>query len=369
MKDKIYTYDEINSVSNVVPLNNPISIAIEKISSVQERKIDWLWKDRIAYGKITLFAGEPGVGKSQLLLYIASIISNGEKFHFENTYSEKSNVLLISGEDNAEDTIKPRLMALGANIENIFYVKGIKKLDKKGNEYYDVISLVDHISELEDEIIKNKYRLLIIDPITLYLVSIDENKNKEIRSALAIISALAERHNLAIVLNSHFSKPSGNTQRGAIYRVMGSIGFAAAARIVIAIAKDPEDPTRRLFVPIKNNLSQDQEGLVYKIKSVCLRDGIETSSVEWLNEKISQTANEILNPPIKIEAPKLEEAKQFLNDILKYGSVSVREIRTKSEQLGISAPRLYKAKSELNIFENESFGNRRGKIWSLPPES
>jgi hypothetical protein len=150
---------------------------------------------------------------------------------------------------------------------------------------------------------------------------------------------------------------------------MGSIGFAAAARIVIAIAKDPEDPTRRLFVPIKNNLSQDQEGLVYKIKSVCLRDAIETSSVEWLNEKISQTANEILNPPIKIEAPKLEEAKQFLNDILKYGSVSVREIRTKSEQQGISVGRLYEAKKELNIFENDSFMGKRGKIWSLSPES
>ncbi len=365
MKDKTFTISEINAASNIVQLNSPVTIVIQKISEVKERKIDWLWKDRIAYGKITLFAGEPGVGKSQLLLYIASIISKGNKFHFENSYSKQSKVLLISGEDNAEDTIKPRLMALNGNINNIDYVKGIKKIDKKGNEYYDVICLVDHLAELEEEIIKNNYRLLIIDPITLYLGSIDENKNKEIRSALAMISALAERHNLAIVLNSHFSKPSGNTQRGAIYRVMGSIGFAAAARIVIAIAKDPEDPSRRLFVPIKNNLSQDHEGLVYKIKSICLRDGIETSTVEWLDEKISQSANEILNPPVKIEAPKLEEAKAFLNDVLKCGSVSVSEIRSKAEQLGISADRLYKAKNELKIFENVSFMGKRGKIWSL----
>jgi putative DNA primase/helicase len=350
----------------IISIHNPVTIAIESISSVKEKKIDWLWKDRIAYGKITLFAGEPGVGKSQLLLYIASIISNGTKFHFENNFSNQGKVLLISGEDNAEDTIKPRLMALGANVDNIDYVKGIKKTDKKGNEFYDVICLVDHLAELEDEIIKNKYSLLIIDPITLYLGSVDENKNKEIRCALGMISALAERHNLAIVLNSHFSKPSGNTQRGAIYRVMGSIGFAAAARIVIAIAKDPEDPFRRLFVPIKNNLSQDHQGLVYKIKPVYLRNGIETSAVDWLNEKISQTANEILNQSNKIQSPVLEEVKSFLTDLLKSGSVPLSEIRSKAKQLGFSIDRLYKAKNELKIFEEVSFMNKRGKIWTLP---
>lgn len=366
MKDKKFTKDQIAKYANVIKLEPPVSIEIGSLSDVKEKKIEWLWRDRIAYGKITLFAGEPGVGKSQLLLYIASTVSNGNKFHFDNAVVNQDKVLLISGEDNVEDTIKPRIMALGGNVDFIHYVKGIKKFDIKNNEYYDVISLVDHLSELEDQIIQNKYKLLIVDPITLYLGSLDENKNKEIRSALCMISALAERHNLAIVLNSHFSKPSGNTQKGAIYRVMGSIGFAAAARIVIAIAKDPEDPSRRLFVPIKNNLSQDHEGLVYKIKPVAFKDGICTSCVDWLNEKVSQTANEILNPPIKIESPKLDEAKAFLLDLLKYGSVPLSDIRKKSEQLGISSPRLYKAKNELKIYENVSFGNKRGKIWSLP---
>ena len=392
MKDKTFTEDDIKKAkekieeakreagkkSNVYsfddgePIGEPDIIDIGVISEAVPKKVDWLWKDRIAYGKITLLAGEPGVGKSQLLLYITSIVSQGKKFHLDNIATAKHKVLLIAGEDNVEDTVKPRLMALDADMDFVHYVKGVRKVDKNDNSYYQLISLVDHISELEKIIIKEKYKLIIVDPISLYLGSADENKNKEVRNALSVISALAERHDLAIVLNSHFSKPSGNTQRGAIYRVMGSLGFAAAARVVIAVAKDPEDPTRRLFVPIKNNLSQDYEGLVFKIESCSVRQGLkssendlETSRICWLNERIVQTANEILNNPAGTDKPKVEEAKQFLLNLLKDGSMPLAQIRAKAEEESISVSRLYAAKNELKIFENLSFMGKRGKIWSL----
>jgi putative DNA primase/helicase len=353
----------------VVPLSAFKQIEIENVSAVQHRKIDWMWKDIIAYGKITLFAGEPGVGKSQLLLYIASIVSNGGRFHCETKLCAKNRVLLISGEDNADDTIKPRLMALGADMTAIDYVKGIKQTDKNGNTYYDSISIIDDLADIEQKIIENNYRLIIIDPISLYLGSVDENKNKEIRSALGRLTALAERHNLSIILNSHFSKPSSGGAKNAVYRVMGSIGFAAAARIVFGVMKDPEDAERRLFLPIKNNIGQDKEGFVYKIKGALVDETIETSKIEWLNEKITLTANEILNKPNESErnSPKLEEAKDFLLDLLKFGSVPLTEIRKKSDQKGITPDRLYKAKDVLNIYEDEHPLGKKGKTWSLRP--
>src|SRR5579872_2157596 len=126
----------------VVPLAAFKKIEIENVSAVQQRKIDWMWKDIIAYGKITLFAGEPGVGKSQLLLYIASIVSNGGRFHQETKLCTKNKVLLISGEDNADDTIEPRLMALNSDLSFIDYMKGVRQEDKNGNVYYDSISII-----------------------------------------------------------------------------------------------------------------------------------------------------------------------------------------------------------------------------------
>jgi putative DNA primase/helicase len=353
----------------VVPLAAFKKIEIENVSAVQQRKIDWMWKDIIAYGKITLFAGEPGVGKSQLLLYIASIVSNGGRFHQETKLCTKNKVLLISGEDNADDTIKPRLMALNSDLSFIDYMKGVRQEDKNGNVYYDSISIIEDLADIEQKIIENGYKLIIIDPISLYLGNVDENKNKDIRTALGRLNALAERRNLSIILNSHFSKPSSGGAKNAVYRVMGSIGFAAAARIVFGVMKDPEDAERRLFLPIKNNIGQDKEGFVYKIKPMLVDGSIETSKVEWLNEKITLTANEILNNSNSSErgSPKLEEAKDFLLDVLKFGAVLLTEIRRKSDLKGISPPILYKAKDALNIFQDDHPLSKKGITWSLRP--
>jgi len=347
----------------------PVEIEIEKLSQVKMKKIDWIWKDVIAKGKLTLFAGEPGVGKSQLLLYIASIVSNGGKFHFEFKNCEQQKVLLISGEDESEDTIVPRLRALGANINNIDNVKGIKKVDKNGQPYYDAICLVEHLAELEQKIIDNNYKILIVDPITIYLGSIDQHKNNEIRGALARITALAERHDLGLVLNSHFSKPSGSASKNAIYRVMGSIGFAAAARVVYGIMKDPENPERRLFIPIKNNIGQDKYGFVYKIISSLLENSIETSHVSFLDERIDKTANEILNTQTDVKAPKLEEVKTFLVKLLQNGAVPLSVIRKACTDNGHSVARMYAAKEDLKIYEYDSFAPKRGKMWTLSPSS
>ena len=150
---------------------------------------------------------------------------------------------------------------------------------------------------------------------------------------------------------------------------MGSIGFAAAARILYGIMKDPNDPDRRLFLPIKNNIAQDKEGFVFNVKYYKLQTNnldLDISKIEWLDEKITETANEILNSTDKELPPKLEEAKSFLNEMLKSGSVALTKIRQESMNRNISTDRLYKAKTELNIIEEYSIDRKRGKIWMLP---
>lgn len=341
-------------------------MVVSSISDAIQKNVDWLWKEKIAYGKITIFAGEPGVGKSQLLLYIASIVSLGSRFHGENRLCNKDKVLLISGEDSADDTIKPRLMALGADLNQIDYVKGIQSFDASGNEYYSPICIVENIADLENKIKENNYKLIIIDPISLYLGSIDESKNKEIRRALGMLNALAERHGCAIILNSHFTKPSNNSSKSAaIYRVMGSIGFVAAARMAFGIMKDDEDETKRVFIPIKNNIGKDSGGLIFSIKSILIH-GLETSRIDWLNETSNKSADDLLNGSTDKPTPKLEEAKTLIIGMLQNGSCPLTDIRKAFEQSGISPDRMYAAKIALKIYENDSFSGKRGKIWSLP---
>jgi DNA polymerase III delta prime subunit len=343
-------------------------MAVENIAKVAHRNVNWLWKGTLAYGKITLFAGDPGIGKSQFLLYLASIMSLGSRFHGENRLCNKDNVLLICNEDNADDTIKPRLMALGANLDNIDYVKGIQSFDASGNEFFSPISIVENIMQLENQIKIRAYKLIIIDPISLYLGSVDDGKNKEIRNVLGMLNALAERHGACIVLNNHFTKPSSNSGKSsAIYRVMGSIGFIGGARMAFAILKDDEEPEKRVISTIKNNLVKEGSGLIYTVES-SLVDGIETSRIKFSNETSNKSADDLLNGPTDKSSPKLDDAKTLLLEMLRNGSVPVSEIRKAFEADGLSVNRMYAAKNALKIYENDSFVGRRGKIWSLPPE-
>jgi len=344
-------------------------IVIEKLCDVKMKKIDWLWENIIAYGKITLFAGEPGMGKSQILLYIASIISNGEIFHLEKTKCERGKVLLITNEDNVEDTIKPRLSVLKANMNNIHSLKGIRKTDKKGNEYYDVISLVEHLYLLEDQIIEEKYKLIVVDPITMYLGSTDQNQNKEIRTALGMLQAVAERHKTAMLINSHFTK-QGNVKKAAIERIMGSVGFAGAARIIFGMIRDPEDENKRLFMPIKNNLGPDDFGYQYVLSPQVLINGIgeiKTCKIDWLEGKVDKKIDDIINT-VKVEkdSPRLAETIDFLLEELKYEGQFLTDLRKKAEAKGIGMNRLYEAKKLLNLYEDD---HSRRKRWYISPST
>ena len=146
---------------------------------------------------------------------------------------------------------------------------------------------------------------------------------------------------------------------------MGSIGFVAAARMAFGIMKDDEDETKRVFIPIKNNIGKDSGGLIFSIKSILIH-GLETSRIEWSNETSNKSADDLLNGSTDKPTPKLEEAKTLIIGMLQHGSASVADIRKAFEQSGISIDRMYAAKIALKIYENDSFSGRRGKIWSMP---
>ena len=257
--------DRANTVTaeKAEPWPAPILISL---ADVEPQPIEWLWPERIALGKLTLIAGDPGVGKSLLTLDIAARLSHGGPWPDKPSDMNRiGSVVLLSAEDDPADTLRPRLEAAGANLKRIHVLNGVKREHRGGAGGLGLFCLESDLPMLAEAIRSvPDCRLVLIDPITAYTGRIDSHNNTEVRGLLAPLAALAAEHNVAVIAVTHFNK-SGTGP--AIYRAMGSLAFAAAARAVWAVIKDPDNPQRRLFLPVKNNLGGDMSGLAYTIEA------------------------------------------------------------------------------------------------------
>ena len=212
-----------------------------KMSEVQSQKIEWLWFPFIPYGKLTIIQGDPGDGKTTLVLNIAAKLSKGERLDENMNITEPVNVIYQTAEDGLADTVKPRLELAGADCERIAVIDESEKS----------LSMIDE--RLEEAIVKTQAKLLILDPIQAYLGGgMDMNRANEARDMTKKLGALAEKHKCAIVLIGHMNKAAGNK---AAYRGMGSIDFFAVARSVLLVGRVEGEPNIRAVVQIKNNLA------------------------------------------------------------------------------------------------------------------
>ncbi len=348
------------------PDKKPTPLAIRCMADIETKPIDWLWSGKIARGKTTMIAGNPGLGKSQLTLWLAAITSTGGKWPNSMHNAPVGGVLIISGEDAADDTIKPRLIAVGADLDKIHIIDGIPSGKDSIRDFdlsRDIELLAQQLAQMPD------IRLVIIDPVSAYLGGTDSHKNAEVRALLSPLSALAEKHNVAIVLVSHLSKSGGE----AIGRVNGSGAFVAAVRAAFLVGNEIENGTdtgRRLFVPFKNNIGPDNSGLAFKVESHRLQNGIETSRIVWQDDIIRKSADEVLAAILTIganDSPKRKEAETFLQDILKEGPLARKHVKRLAGEAGISWRTIERAKKKLRIIaKRNGFGKDAFYEWSLP---
>lgn len=189
-----------------------IELKMIRMSEVQSQEIEWLWYPFIPYGKLTIIQGDPGDGKTTMVLNLAAKLSKGEALDKNMKVTEPVNVIYQTAEDGLADTVKPRLELAGADCERIIV---IDESDKS-------LSMVDE--RLEEAIVRTGARLLILDPIQAYLGGgMDMNRANEARDMTKKLGALAEKTKCAIILIGHMNKASGNK---AAYRGMGSIDFS-----------------------------------------------------------------------------------------------------------------------------------------------
>ena len=332
----------------------PISVLeLVRLSEVKPEPINWLWPGRIAKGKITFIAGLPGLGKSQVTVSIAAIVSSGGIWPVDEMPADVGNVLILSTEDGIADTIKPRLLAAGADTNRIEAIEAVREGDQRFP-----FSLERDLELLRD----TEASLLIVDPLAAYMGGVDSHKDADVRAFLAPLSDFAQRTEMAVVCVSHLNKSSG---KEAILRMGGSIGFVATARAVHIVTTDSTDRSRRLFVSMKNNLALDQGGLAFRIESKEPEPGIMTSAVDWESEAISISADEALESLNPEERGALDDAKEFLEELLADSSMpgtTVREAATKAGHAWVTVRR---AKGALGI-TSEKQGMQGPWVWQLP---
>ena len=362
--------DHIAPQSTLVAQNRSEKLVMRCMADVQPEKVEWLWPGRIAIGKQTLIGGEPGLGKSQITAALAGAVTTGGSWPCNEGHAPTGGVVILSAEDDAADTIRPRLDAVEADVSRIFLISAVRQSDGNGRRTFnlqaDLALLEEAISRIGD------VRLVIIDPVSSYLGKIDSHKNADVRGVLEPLGDMASRLRVAVVSITHFSKGSGQS---AVNSFIGSIAFVAAARAAFIVTRDPDsrDPARRLFVQAKNNLAADCGGLAFRVEQHLVGNDIVASAIAWESERITRTADEILAANREgNESPERVEAEDFLNDALSSGDRPSTEIVAEAKGAGISWRTIRRAQKALGIkpYRKAETGDGLGKsgrwYWSLP---
>lgn len=337
------------------------SPAITRAQDVIPEPIDWLWPGRIAVGKLTLLAGDPGLGKSLITIDLAARVSAGFSWPDASEPNPPGGVLMLNAEDDKADTIRPRLDAAKADVSKVSILDGVQWYDTDTAEKtIATFSLERDIKTMEEAIgFVSDCRMIVIDPISAYLGKTDSHKNADIRGLLAPLAEMASRCRVAVLCVTHLNKFTGP----AMYRAMGSLAFVAAARAAWGVVKDKNDPSRRLVLPIKCNLAPDFSGLAYCIVEV---DG--QPRLAWSPEPVNVDVDEAMAGEKDNEAgAERRDAEQWLREALEDGPVSAKDIQKYAKESGHSWSTVRRAKTRLGVEScREGFGNGSAWHWHLP---
>lgn len=331
-------------------------------ASIVPVPIRWLWPGWIARGKLTVLAGAGGSGKTTLAMSLIGTLTSGGRWPDGEICHEPANALIWSSEDDPADTLVPRLMASGANLERVHIIQGrVNALNER--EPFDPASDFGLLREAVESI--GGASLLLLDPV-VNVVKGDMHRANDVRRALQAVVDFAEAHGCAVMGISHFSKGSGGASPAD--RVIGSQAFGALARAVVVAAKQ-ENSEDRVLARAKSNISNDQGGINYVVESCIVGDGLETTRVIW-GERIEGSARDIL---AEVESTgdeqrsEQKDAEQFLQDLLVAGPVPVKQIQADANGAGYAWRTIERAKKSLGI-DAMKVGMKEGWVWQLSAE-
>ncbi len=337
------------------------SVKIVNMEDIQETPIRWLWYGWLPLGKMTILAGTGGCGKTNLSLALTSIITNGGLFPDGSQCENPGKVLIYSTEDDPADTLKPRLIANGADISKVSIIEG--KNNKQGKpEPFDPVK---DFPKIEQYIKHNPdVKLLIIDPI-VSVVQGDMNKANDVRRSLQPLVNLANQYNFAILGITHFAKVSINNNPAD--RILGSQAFSALARMALCIFRR-ETEGDCILARAKSNISSLDSGIQFHLQTVNISDVIETTKVEWVGT-IEGSAKEFLNASELDRGENnsvVNAAKDFLIELLsKVEKMASKQVYAESRKAGFSDASIRRAKRQTPAILAFKPDGKSGWYWAL----
>jgi putative DNA primase/helicase len=343
-------------------------------TNVTMSAIRWLWPNRIAIGKLTLIAGMPDEGKSQIVCDIVARLTTtrGDKhWPCKEGVAPIGNAIMFSAEDDPGDTLKPRLLAAGADCDRVMLANMVRTKD--GRRMFDVAA---DIGQLRTSIkTMPDTRLISFDPLNAYFGHgrVDTFRNSDVRAVLGPLADLAAELEVAIIGLLHFNKKADLTS--VMLRMGDSIAFSAAARAVYAVVPDEENK-RKLLIKGKNNLAPTAGGKTLAYSSEPVNVGTDPESGEtitaphivWYPNHVDVSASEAMQAAAENRSPvQIESAMELLTDLLSEGAVNSDEIKKAAEAHQITAITLRRARERVAVEMRKESGSLHGKwYWRLP---
>ena len=321
--------------------SKPETVKIIRMSDVELTPVDWLWKPYLPFGKLSVLQGNPGEGKTYFAMHLAAACTNG-KLLPNMERMEPFNVIYQTAEDGLGDTVKPRLIEAGADLDRVLVIDDSE------------VQLTLSDERIEKAIIENNARLVIIDPIQAYLgADVDMNRANEVRPIFMRLGQVAQRTGCAILLIGHLNKAAGmqSLQRG-----LGSIDIAAAVRSVMFIGKLKHDPTMRILTHEKSSLAPPGVSLAFSLG--------DESGFRWVGE-YDITADEMLSGIEPQRETKTQQAKDLICTLLAGGKqVLSEDIDKAALERGIPGRTVRDAKRELgDALKSKIVEGRKKVFW------
>ena len=304
-------------------MKNLSKLKLINMQDIEVEDIEWLIYPFIPYGKITIIQGDPGEGKTTLVLQIIARLTKGEAIINEKA-KQPINVIYQTAEDGLGDTIKPRLLSADADCSKVLVI------DDKDTP------LTMRDVRLEQAIVETKAKLVVLDPIQGFLgADVDMHRANKIRPVMKHIAELADKYKCAIILIGHMNKCSMGK---STYRGLGSIDFQAAARSVLIVGRIKDEPEIRVVCQTKSSLAPEAKSIAFRLSK--------ENGFEWIGE-YDVTADDLLSGTAK--GTKKQAAIDFLEEFVLNGAKPQTEIIKLAKEKGISEKTVRNAKDELKI--------------------
>ena len=321
--------------------SKPETVKIIRMSDVELTPVEWLWKPYLPFGKLSVLQGNPDEGKTYFAMHLAAACTNG-KLLPNMEHMEPFNVIYQTAEDGLSDTVKPRLIEAGADLDRVLVIDDSE------------VQLTLSDERIEKAIIENNARLVIIDPIQAYLgADVDMNRANEVRPIFMRLGQVAQRTGCAILLIGHLNKAAGmqSLQRG-----LGSIDIAAAVRSVMFIGKLKHDPTMRILTHEKSSIAPPGVSLAFSLG--------DEGGFRWVGE-YDITADEMLSGIEPQRETKTQQAKDLICTLLAGGKqVLSEDIDKAALERGIPGRTVRDAKRELgDALKSKIVEGRKKVFW------